>query len=394
MKVLHILEATTAGVGRHVLDLCKHMKQAGLEVMVACPRRREGAGRDVEFVNRAASAGAVITMLPMRRNISPYADLRAYRALVRLIGRERPDVAHAHSSKAGVLARLAARRAGCPAVVYTPNAFAFLGARRPWTRWFYEGVERWLGRWATDALICVSRSEFALARDRCLAPPERLVLIENATDLARAALQLDPAAAKTQLGLDAARPVVGFAGRLTRQKGPETLIGAARLVRRSGSEAQFLLVGEGEMERTLRRMVAEFGLEDCVRFAGYQGEIGPVLAATDIFVLPSRYEGLPYSLMEAMAGGRAVVATRVGGNCDLIREGETGLLFPPGEVAALAEQLLRLLSDPDERTRLGDMAAAAAQSWPTVEQMTERVMALYQRVLDERAVQVRGQTNG
>jgi glycosyltransferase involved in cell wall biosynthesis len=393
LRVLHIVEATTAGVGRHVHDLCLHMGRAGLEVMVACPRRREGAGQDVAFVERVAAAGAAVTVVPMRRSISPYADFRAYRALVRLIGREGLDVVHAHSSKAGALGRLAARRAGCPAVVYTPSAFAFLGARRRWSRWLYEGIERWLGRHATDALICVSGSELALARARSIVPSEKLALIENATDLARFGPQVEPAAAKERLGLDPDRPVVGFAGRLTRQKGPEVLLRAAGLVRQSGYDAQFLLVGEGELQGTLRGMVAEHGLEDHVRFTGYQSDIGPPLAAMDIFVLPSLYEGLPYSLMEAMAAGRAVVATRVGGNCDLIQEGETGLLFAPGDVAALATLLLRLLSDPGERGRLGEMAAAAARSRPTPEQMTGQVIALYQRVLDDKASQGHGQTD-
>ncbi len=393
MKVLHVVEATTAGVGRHVHDLCVHMKRGGLEVAVACPRRREGARHDVTFVERVAAAGAAVTVLPMRRSISPYADVRAYRALVRLIGRECPDVVHAHSSKAGVLGRMAARRAGCPAVVYTPNAFAFLGARRRWLRWFYERIERWLGHRATDALICVSRSELALARARSIAPAERLALIENATGLGRSDPQIDPAAAKERMGLAPDRAVVGFAGRLTWQKGPQMLIWAARLVRRSGSEAHFLLVGEGELEGTLRRMVAEFGLQEYVRFAGYQGDIGLALAAMDIFALPSLYEGLPYSLMEAMAAGRPVVATWVGGNCDLIREGETGLLFAPGDAAALAGLLLRLLSDPHERGRLGDQAAAAARSRPTPGEMTEQVVALYQRVLDEKVTQGHGPTD-
>jgi glycosyltransferase involved in cell wall biosynthesis len=394
MKVLHVVEATTAGVGQHVHDLCLHMKRAGLAVMVACPERREGAGQDVAFVDRVRAAGAAVTILPMRRSISPYADLYVYRALVRLIGREGVEVVHAHSSKAGVLGRLAARRAGCPAVVYTPNAFAFAGARWPWSRWLYESIERWLGRWATDALVCVSRSELALAQARCIAPPERLALIENTTDPARAAPGVDRIAAKERLGLDTERPVVGFTGRLTRQKGPQTLIRAAKLVHQAGGEAQYLVVGEGELEFALRRRVAEYGLEGQVGFVGYQRDIGPALAAMDIFVLPSLYEGLPYSLMEAMAAGRAVVATQVGGNRDLIQEGETGLLFPPGDEMALAHLLLRLLSDPDERSRLGGGAAAASRSRPRPEQMTEQVVALYRSVLDGKARQAHGQARG
>lgn len=391
LHVLHVVEATTAGVGRHVLDLCVHMRRAGLEVTVACPSRREGARRDVGFVDRVQATGAAVVVLPLRRSISPYADVRAFQELMWRIGRGDLEVVHTHSSKAGVLGRLAARRAGCPAVVYTPNAFAFLGARRPWTRWFYEGVERWLGRCATDALICVGRSELELAQAHSIGPSERLVLIENTVDAALAAPAIDPGTARRRLGLETGRPVVGFIGRLTRQKGPQTLVRAAGLVRQSGGGAQYLLVGEGELERALRLRAAEHGLADRIRFAGYQSDIGPALAAMDIFVLPSLYEGLPYSLMEAMAAGRAIVATRVGGNCDLIQEGQTGLLFPPGDAAALAKTLIRLLAEADERRRLGDMAAAAARARPTPKQMTEQVIAVYERLLGDKGLHSDGQ---
>ncbi len=392
MKVLHVVEATTAGVGRHVRDLCRHMRLAGLEVGVACPLARQGAVQDVSFVERVEEVGVTVHVVPMRRSISVRADLQACMALGRLIDRENPDVVHTHSSKAGVLGRYAARRAENRAAVYTPNAFAFAGARHAGSRWLLEGVERWLGWHMTHALICVSRSELALARARKIAPPERLALVENCLDVDHAAAQVDSAEAKARLGLAAGRPVVGFVGRLTRQKGLGTLIRAAALLRDSAVDAQFLLVGEGEMALTLRRMVADNGLQDCFHFAGHRNNVGDSLAAMDIFTLPSLYEGLSYSLLEAMAAGRAVVATLVSGNVDLIQDSQTGLLVPPEDPAALARALRLLLSAPQERELLGRRAAAVARSWPTADQMTDRVVAVYENVLKGTSAQAHART--
>ena len=389
MKVLHVVEATTAGVGRHVLDLCVHLRRADLQIVVACPRVRDDARKDTAFVDSLREAGIPATLVPMRRRIHPPADLRATFRLAKLIRRERVDVVHGHSSKAGALARLAALRVRSserPAVVYTPNAFAFLGARRPATRWLYLAVERWLGRRATDAVICVSRSEMALAQRHAIVPPERLVVIENTIDRSRYVLDRSPAA-KSRLGLDPTRPVVGAIGRLVPQKGPGYLLRAARLLIDGGLEAQFLLVGEGELEGELRQMITDQGLGDHVSLPGFSDEIPQVLAAMDIFVLPSLYEGLPYTLMEAMAAGCAVVATDVGGNRDLVQHGETGLLVPPADANALAQALICLLSQPnaeEKRKRMARRAQAAARARPTPEQTARQMIELYRRLAEGR----------
>lgn len=388
LKVLHVVEATTAGVARHVFDLCRCMRQDGVDVAVACPLVRENAMRDTAFVARLRAERVPVIELPMRYGIRPLADLQACGRLVRLIRREKYDVVHTHSSKAGVLGRLSAWLCRVPVIVYTPNAFAFLGARHRLQAWLYCSIERWLGWRCTDMLICVSRSEMALAEQLRLASAECLALVENTVDVRGFTQALEPVSAngfRLAMGIDPTRPVVGFVGRLARQKGVEYLIGAARQVVAAagwGTEnAVFLLVGEGELESAVRRMVAETHLEDRVVLAGYRPDIPQVLAALDVVVLPSLYEGLPYTLMEAMAAGRAVLATDVGGNRDLVEHGKTGLLVPPRNVGALADAMIRLLLAPEERERLGQAALSSAQSRPTPEQMALQTIRLYTKIL-------------
>jgi glycosyltransferase involved in cell wall biosynthesis len=362
------------------------MRQAGLDVTVACPLTRENARDDTAFVDRVEAAGVPVAVIPMRHGIHPLADLQDYAHLVRLIERDGYDVLHTHSSKAGVLGRLGARRCRVPASVYTPNAFAFLGAQNRFYRWLYRTIEQWFGQHLTDALICVSQTEMALAEQWAIAPSDRLVLVENTIAALRFAPSVDPATAKTALRLDPDRPVVGYVGRLAKQKGIEYLIQAARQVLAQRTAAQFVLVGEGELENAVRQMMARDQLDNHVLLTGYRADIPQVLTALDIFVLPSLYEGLPYTLMEAMAAGRAVIATDVMGNRDLIQVGQTGLLVPPRDADALAQAILTLLSSSEERDRLGAMAMAAARSRPTPKQMTRQVIELYTRILRQKGL--------
>ncbi len=387
LRVLQVAEATTAGVGRHLSDLSVAILTAGHDLHVACPAVREGAQNDVSLVARLRAAGVPVHIVPMRRSLRPLADLRTSVLLLNLIRELDPDLVHLHSSKAGVLGRLAAglaRKGGRrPVTVYTPNAFAFSGAQSRGAQRLYRSVERCLGRYATDALVCVSRSELNQALTHAITSPERLVLIENAIDADRFATMDDPAAAKTALGLDPARPVVGLIGRLTQQKGAIHFVKAANLVLQTVDEVQFLLVGEGELWHELREMVRKERVEASVKMIGYQADVVPVMAALDIFVLPSLYEGLPYTLMEAMAAGRPVIASRVGGNVDLIVEGQHGLLVPPGDSVALAEGLVHLLSVPQERERMAAMALAAARERPGTREMAAHVIDLYRDLLEK-----------
>jgi glycosyltransferase involved in cell wall biosynthesis len=386
LRVLQVVEATTAGVGRHVLDLSAGLIDLGVDVTVACPVVREGAQDDVALVERLVARGVLVAPVPMRRAVHARADWQAGRALLALLRRAPFDVVHAHSSKAGVLGRLAARRAGVPAVVYTPHAFAFQGAAgRPAGR-LYRSAERWLGHRATDRMICVGRSERELALRQRIVPERTLALVENGIDPAPF-VAAARGGARPVASLDPSRPLIGFVGRLAPQKGLDVLIEALRLLVDGGVEASCVLVGEGEESARLAALVARRDLESRVQFAGYRDDIPQVLAELDVFVLPSRYEALPYSLLEAMAAGCAVVASDIGGNRDLLVDGETGLLVPAGDPHALAEVLGGLLAGPDaaaRRAQLGRAAQAAAVARPTAAEMARETLALYRAVLAER----------
>ena len=349
MRVAEILEATIGGTRRHLLDLATHLDRAQFDLELICSTERDPGFRDELESLRAAGVG--VTIVPMARSISPWRDWRAYRLLKRRLREGRFGLVHTHSSKAGFLGRLAAYRLGIP-IVHTPHAFAFQSGAGRLQRWLYRTLERWAARWC-EAIIAVSPGERQAALYAGICAPGKLRLIPNGVDLAWLDAQFDRAAARRELGLADSHLAVGSIGRLTSQKGYRYLIEAARLVAREIPNVRFPIIGEGEEHRALESLIGDRGLGEFVRLLGHRDQAASLCAGFDLFVLPSLWEGAPYALLEAMAAGLPVVATRVAGNADLVVEGKTGLLVPPRDPPALARAIAELLRDPVRRAMIG-----------------------------------------
>lgn len=370
IRVLEVIESVTAGVARHVLTLAAGLDRRQFAATVACPSVRRDARRDTRFVDELAARGVPRLDVPMRRELDPRSDSRAIGRLRRAIRRGRYDLVHAHSSKAGILARLAAL--GTPArTLYTPHAFAFAGARGV-KRLVYWAPEVLLAR-GTDVLICVSESERREVRRAGLRARRGTVVIPNGIESAAYADRSARVFARAALGLEPETVLIGSVGRLMPQKGYGDLLEAAPRVLARWPTARFALVGEGDLEEALRAQAHRLGVERQVLFLGHRADVPTLLASFDLFVLPSLYEGLPYTLLEALATGLPSVATAVTGNVDIIRHEATGLLVPPADPDRLAGALLRLMADRALAARLGqagqwdvarrfDLAATIAQT--------------------------------
>ena len=310
----------------------------------------------------------------MRRAIAPLSDLASLVRLVRLIRQVRPGLVHAHSAKAGFLARLAARICGVPAV-YTPHAFPFLMREGRAAQAAYRWLERLAVPW-TAALIAVSEEERRAALALGLAA-DRVRLIRNGVPPPDG----PPPAPRAQPPYQ-----VAFFGRLAPQKGPDVLVGAAREVARRRSDVTFRLFGaDGGLGAALKRRIADGGLSHVVRLEGEcpADAVEARLREADLVVLPSRWEGCPYVVLEAFRAGVPVVAGAVGGVPELVRDGESGVLVPPGDAPALASALLGLLDDPARRRRLAEGARGAAAPL-TVRAMAEAVDEVYRLGADGR----------
>lgn len=348
ITVLQVLEATEGGTRRHLRDLVSALDASAVRTALAVSFRRQGSERE-EDLARFSALGAEVSEIPMRREISPLADMVSLVRLVRCVRRLRPDVIHAHSAKAGFLARLAGAWCGVP-VAYTPHAFPFLMGGRKRRRSLYRLLERSV-RGATAALIAVSEEEQAEALGLGYAP-ERVHLIRNGVACGPA----EPVRVRESGPL-----VVGFFGRLTRQKGADVLLEAAQEVLSHLPHVTFRLYGAGEMAAPLRRLAASRQVEPQVHFMGAcrGDETVARMREVDVVAIPSRWEGCPYVVLESFEAGVPVVAAAVGGVPELVRNGVNGLLVEPDSPEALEDGLLELLRDPLKRLRLAEQGRAS-----------------------------------
>jgi glycosyltransferase involved in cell wall biosynthesis len=325
------------------------------------PRRFEVtiiAGSGDRLLTEAATAGLEVLLEPtLRPPVAPADDLRALHRLTGTLGAHHYQVVHTHSAKAGALGRLAAHRAGIPRIVHTFHGFPFHEFQSAARRGAYVAIERRLGR-ITDVALCVGAGVAAEAVRRRLVAPERVRTIGVATGgSAPPRTEWTRARARAALGLPSDVPVVGAVGRLDYQKAPEDFVSAMVALRHPRTIGVW--VGDGPLARDVRNRAARALPGARVLLTGERADVHTVLPAFDVFALPSRYEGLPVAIVEAMACGVPVVATAVNAVPDVVVPGRTGLLVPPRRPDLLAHAIDFLLDHPDEASRLAD----AATTW-------------------------------
>jgi glycosyltransferase involved in cell wall biosynthesis len=316
------------------------------------------AGSGSDLLDQAAAAGLEVIIEPaLRRAIDPRHDLRALGALGDLLRERSFDVAHTHTAKAGVLGRVAARRGGVPRIVHTYHGFPFHEFQSRARRGAYVAIERRLGR-ITDVALCVGTGVAVEAIRRGLVAPERVRTIGVAVDTqpSSATQAADSSAARARarraLGVPAGATVIGSVGRLTYQKAPEDFLAAIRAVGRPGVVGVW--IGDGELAGRIARRARS--LAPRVVLAGERPDVLKLLPAFDVFLLSSRYEGLPTAVVEAMACGVPVVATAVNAVSDVVMPGETGLLVPPGRPDLMADAVRYLLDQPTAAARMAGTA--------------------------------------
>jgi glycosyltransferase involved in cell wall biosynthesis len=350
MRVLFVANVDFA-LRHFILPLMRGARARGHEVIAACA---EGPLLDLP-----RAEGFTVIPVPMARSLSPRANLRALQALRRLIRETRPDLVHAHFPISGLLARIAARIEGVGRTAYTVHGFLFNQPGRPWRRGLSLLLE-WLGGRLTDTFLTVSEEEARDARRLHIHPNPTAV--RNGRDPARFhpdATARD--AVRAELGAAPEAVVVTALSRLVRHKGYPELLRAMEWV----PGATLWVVGErlasdhgADLEPDFARAAEILGPR--LKRLGYRHDTERVLAGSDLFCLPSHFEGLPMSVIEAMLTGLPVVATRIGGPREQVVEGETGLLVPPGTVAPLADALNRLVADPALRSRMGEAGRSRA----------------------------------
>ena len=319
---------------------------------------------------------ADVRVIKLRR--SSKANVAAWWPLFRILRDERVDVLHAHMFGSNVWGTILGRLARVPAVVAHEHIWAYdSGGLRPLLD--REVVARF-----SDAFVTVSEASRQLMIEHERINGRNIVVITNGVASRPAG---DRARVRGEVGVSEQAPVVGSVGNLRAQKAYELLIEAAvPLRRRMGPELRVLIAGEGPERVALERLIDQRGLAGTVKLLGMRSDIPDVLAALDVAVCCSDYEGSPLAVMEYMDAGLAVVATRVSGLLDVVIDGETGLLVPPRDPEALAAATARLLEDPDLRTTLGERGRELRRELWSLETWIRRVEELYERLLKESRV--------
>jgi len=320
-------------------------------------------GSGGRLLDEAAACGIEVLVEPLLREvIAPRSDLRALGRLEAIFRERDFDVVHTHCAKAGAVGRMAARRAGVPRIVHTFHGLPFHQFQSAARRRAYVSIERRLGR-VTDVALCVGSAVAAEAVRRELVSPERVAVIGVAVDgpdRLRASMSARrPEArrrARAALGLPEEATVVGAVGRLTYQKAPEDFITA--IIRLGRPDVIGVWVGGGELGGQVARRVRDLPPGARVILAGERTDVLDVLPGFDVFAMPSRYEGLPTAIVEAMIVGVPVVATAVNAVPELVVPGVTGMLVPPRRPGQLAAAIRFLLDSPEVAARMATSARA------------------------------------
>ena len=382
VRVLRIFSRlNVGGPAVHVILLSEGLDALGYRTTLALGAEAPWEG-DMRAL--AARKGVRTVDVPgLGREIRPWADARALVALVRMMRALRPHIVHTHTAKAGVLGRVAARVAGVRHVVHTYHGHVLRGYFDAARQSVFRAVERGLAR-RTSVLVAVSESVKADLVALRIAPADRIRVVRLGLELQPLAGALPRGGLRREAGVPEGAPLVGIVGRLTAIKDVPTFLAAAARVRARVPGARFAVVGDGELRGELEARAAALGLAGAIHFHGWRHEMAPVYGDLDVVANTSRNEGTPVALIEAMAAGRPVVATRVGGTPDLLGDGARGRLVPAGDAEAVADAIV-------EATLGGAEVAArvaAARAYVLAEHAAERLVrdvdALYRAMLEGR----------
>jgi glycosyltransferase involved in cell wall biosynthesis len=342
-----------------------------------------GLGPEGSLEEQAKCRGLNLRIIPeLRREINPWRDWRSFRQLLRQLREINPHIVHTHSSKAGILGRLAARRLNIPAV-HTIHGNNLHRKQNSMRRWFYRRAEQWAAR-RTAKLISVCDAltdEYVVCG---VAPRERFVTIYSGMDVDRFLTpRRPPHEVRAELGFGPEHTVIATFARMFHQKGHDHLLRAAPAVVRFQPSARFLLVGSGILRPHIEQEIARLGLQDRFVLTGLVSPEGvpDLIHATDIVVDMSDWGGIARVLPQALLAGKPVVASDVEGAREVALPSQTGCLLPSGDVDGLVAALVQLAGDPALRTRLGQNGRELCREVFRHETMTRRIREVYQALL-------------
>jgi glycosyltransferase involved in cell wall biosynthesis len=351
VRVLHVItRLVVGGAQENTLLTVAHLDRARYNVTLASGPT---TGSEGSLEDQIPSGIAFERIPELIRDPHPAKDVVALRRLYALMRRDRYHIVHTHTTKAGMLGRIAAKLARIPVVVHTPHGHAFHDYLNKAGSVALRWMEGWLAL-GTDRIICLTEAERQDHLRFRIGPPEKFDVIHSGVDVERFRhARIVPDVMRRLLGLSPDGPLVGCVARLVPVKGVEYLLEAIPSVRAAIPQATVVFVGDGPLRADLERRADTLRLNGAVAFLGLRRDVAEIMALCDVVVLPSLNEGMGRAAVEALAAGRPVIGSKISGIQDVIVDGETGLLIPPADTQALAQAIVRILTNPDVGIRMG-----------------------------------------
>jgi len=390
IKVLQIItRLDRGGSAKVVLELAAHLDRRVFAAEIISGLTIHPQERIDDYMKRT---GIKVRFLPaLQRELSWHNEVLATISLYRLIREIKPDLVHTHSSKAGILGRLATKLNGISAIVHSPHGHVFYGYFGRAKTGLFIFLERLSAFWTDNifTLTEVGKADHIALR---IAPQKKFISVPCGIDLQRfqRTMDLDSRSQlalqrqkKDELGFAEKSPIIGTIARLVPIKGQSDFLVAAAKTVHEFPNAAFVIVGEGELKASLMAQAKKLGIDQQTYFLGQRSDIAEILATFDLFVLPSHNEGLGRVLLEAMAMGKPIVATTVGGIPEIVKNQETGILVPPHAPDRLAEAISYLLKNPTLGATFGQRGKERVKIFD-IQKMVEKIELLYHQVLSKK----------
>ena len=323
------------------------------------------------------SKNNVLSIKALKRNINPINDLKAFIGIYRTLKREKFDIVHTHTAKAGAIGRVAAKLAGVKYIVHTlhgHNFYGYFGPMGSMLMRFYELVMSKI----TDKIMALTKLEKKDLIDCGICEEEKIVVINSGVELEKFRVDnIDAASVRKEFSIEAENKVVGVIARLEHVKGVEYFIQAAKEVLKKKTNVSFIVVGEGSLKKQFEAQCIEYGIEDKVIFAGWKEDVSKILSILYLIVLPSLNEAVGRVLLEAGAAGIPAIATNVGGVPEVVIDSVTGILVPPESGVEIAKAIMFLLENGGERIEMAEKAQQWIDERFSAEKMVKEMMRVY-----------------
>ncbi len=385
IKVLHpITRLIVGGAQENTMYTAAMVDNTRFDVCIVSGSQ---TGSEGSLIDEVHTKEIPLTIIPeLVREINPLKDGAALWKMIKMMKDERYLIVHTHSSKAGVLGRIAAKIAGVPIIIHTIHGWSFHEHMQLWRKWLFVCLEKMVTKFS-DCLIVVAEVDIYKGLKEGIGEPETYQLIRSAIPISIFNPDLfDSNLVRRQLGFPVDVPILGNVGRFSPQKNPLDWVKVASTVSRVIPDCHFLLVGDGPLRHEVEIVFEKLGLLNHCVFTGLRRDVPQMMAAMDIFLLTSLWEGLPRVIPQCMAMGLPIVAYRTDGAVEAINHGQTGFLCEPGEIDEMAKFCITLLQDYNLRKEMGENAREVVADTYDLSKMIRQIESLYNQLLIEKGI--------